>query len=695
MISRNKSITERKRIASWWIKLEDLSWPSHDGYDRIKYRAEAMARASVTTAMIFGAHFRWDFLPYFTILHDYMATVAEELKKYGVELWDHHSVCLAHRYSTREEMHSVMLHSGPHLPFSPSREAAESWEYKGKRLNDWRMLDVKTRDVLYLPQYTAEAFCYRNPDFVESYIDYATNLVRETGISGLSADDPIHFMQYNSCACPHCREALRKRSGIELPDATDLSFWGNFDNPAWIDWIDLRFEAAGDFFRRLSEALPTGFRLTTCGINSASPIADAAGSDASTVLKGCNYINLEMSGNTPPYKKDSATVNCDIATRLVTSSHHQGTARGADVRCFSTGFGFTEVAANTVWAVTKMLDSDCWFSTLKDRLGLPEHILKSLPDEHDVAGRAFGYEKDHPELFDGASIGQLAVYYSEETRTHTFFGACERGYYSDYHKTLELLFDAGISPHTVFDFPEKPDKYPLVLMPSPVKLTDSELKALDGYIKARGRVIVYGPTCISGHAVIYELQNSPSLPSAEEFFSSVRDGINHRSARWMTDTEFLPTSDACDFNEIRNGLYFCPRRITSGGISDALLALTRRFMKPLPIETVDTEGYLVTLFEKEDAYTVRLLAKEFDTGIDEELDRQRFHRSRVNYVNRAEPIGVKNEIRVASSIIPEAYTPFNSGRPLITTDGKTHTVSLPEKAPFIILYFKKQNKARA
>ena len=39
---------------------------------------------------------------------------------------------------------------------------------------------------------------------------------------------------------------------------------------------------------------------------------------------------------------------------------------------------------------------------------------------------------------------------------------------------------------------------------------------------------------------------------------------------------------------------------------------------------------------------------------------------------------------------PEAYTPFNSGCPIITTDGNIHTVSLPEKAPFIILYLKKQ-----
>lgn len=119
-------LQEPKRIVSWWIKLGDLDWPNHDGMDRIKHRAEEIARANATTAMIFGTHFRWDFLPYFTLLHDYLATVAEELHKCGVELYDHHSVNLVHRYNTKEEMRHVMLHSGPHLPFSPSGEAAAS-----------------------------------------------------------------------------------------------------------------------------------------------------------------------------------------------------------------------------------------------------------------------------------------------------------------------------------------------------------------------------------------------------------------------------------------------------------------------------------------------------------------------------------------------------------------------------------------
>ena len=92
--------------------------------NKIKRRAEEAAKANVTTAVLFGAHFRWDYLPYFELLHDHIAATAEEFHKYGIELYDRHSVNLIHRYDTREEMRHVMLHSGPHIPFSPSREAA-------------------------------------------------------------------------------------------------------------------------------------------------------------------------------------------------------------------------------------------------------------------------------------------------------------------------------------------------------------------------------------------------------------------------------------------------------------------------------------------------------------------------------------------------------------------------------------------
>lgn len=257
------------RMTTWWIRWEDLNWPTPDNVDKIKRRAAAFAEANVSAAIIFGAHFRWDYLPMFPLLHDYMAEVAQELHKYDIKLFDHHSVNLVHRYNTREEMRRVMRDSGPHLPWCPTWEAAANWEYQGKKLNDWRMMDVKTGKPLYLPQYTGEGFCHRNLDYIAAYKAYLKQLIDDTGIDGLSADDAMYYASFNACGCAHCRAELKRRTGMELPPVTDQSFWGNWDNPAWHAWIDLRQDATGEFYSKVAQDLPKDFMLTGCGSDSA------------------------------------------------------------------------------------------------------------------------------------------------------------------------------------------------------------------------------------------------------------------------------------------------------------------------------------------------------------------------------------------------------------------------------------------
>ena len=248
-----------ERFVSWWIQWSDLNWPNPDNFDAIRRRADLMAESNASTALVFGTHFRWDWLPYWEILHDYLATVADELHRRGLKLFDHHSTVLIHRYDTREEMRNVILHSQPHLPFSPSREAAATWTFRGRRLNDWRTVDTVTRRTLYYPQYAAEGFCHRNPEFMDSYREYVKKLLADTHVDGLMCDDAQHFMHYRSCACPVCLAAFRERAGIELPDADDATFWGNWDNPAWKMWIDLRYEATTEFQRAVRSVLPPDF----------------------------------------------------------------------------------------------------------------------------------------------------------------------------------------------------------------------------------------------------------------------------------------------------------------------------------------------------------------------------------------------------------------------------------------------------
>lgn len=676
-----------ERIATWWMHWPDLQWPDSDNLDRIKARAEDFAKADVTAAMLFGAHFRWDFLPVFPLLHDYIATVAEQLHQYGIKLFDHHSVNLIHRYSTREEMRRVMLDSGPHLPFSPTFEAAETWQYKGKYLNNWRMLDVKTGKPLWFPQYTSQGFCHRNPEFREAYQDYVKYLISETGIDGLSADDAVYYMDHNACGCEHCRKELQRRANIDLPPVEDTSFWGNWDNPAWHHWLDLRFDSAGEFYGALRKSLPENFMLTGCGASSASARAVMTATDARTFLQGWSYVNMELSGNTPPYKHDPKTVNISIPERMVNSSHHQAAAREKQTGAFCTGFAHSTENANIVWALCKMLGADAWIGTLKTRLGLPWHILNTLPSEQDIVGKAFGFEKANPALFAGEVVGQLGVYFSYETRNHTLYGSLNKGYYQDYSKALLTLFQNGICPHTVFTFPEDASIYPVILLSGVAKMTPAEKEAMERYLASGGVVIALGPTDIEGCDNRWQLPNKLDI-DPDSFFTTVPDGILVQRPKWFSHTAIETPALPDSWQTPEKGLYYHPHRLGDSN-QEKLLELVKRFMKPMPICVTAAKGYLCTMLEDKDGITVQLLAEDYDVDINHELDERRNHRSRVNLLTRIAPAGVDGHITVKTASQPVVYTPFNSESAVISMAEGSCSITLPENCCYAILRFPK------
>ena len=685
-----KRLTSPRRLINWWMTWEDLNWPNHDIHEKIKRRAEASARASVTTAVIFGAHFRWDYLPYFTLVHDYIGTVAEELHKYGIELYDRHSINLIHRYDTKEEMRHVMLHSGPHLPFSPSREAAASWEYNGKKLNDWRMIDVTTGKPLYYPQYASEGFCYNNPDFLEAYCLYAKQLIADTGIDGIASEDSVHYMHYLSCACPHCKGEFKRRTGLDLPGINDRSFWGNWASDAWREWIDMRYDTGKRFFENLTRALPSDFPMITCGSNSADYGAPGKSCDARVFTSGgSNYVHSEMCGNTPAYKNDPVTANTTIINKMVAFSHHQAIARENNIRSFSTGYGFTEASANIIWAVNKMQDTDCLFSTLKARLGLPDHMLRELPEEPEIISKSFAFEKEHPELFFGEALASVGVYFSSKTRDHSFFGNIQKGYYRDYADTLRELFSSGIGVHTVFEFPENTEKYSVIAVPSAVEMSDSEISAMKKYAARGGIVLVSGPSQIPECKNEWRLETCPKIDDPMDFFDSIAYGVWHKSAEWIVKTTVPESSEECSWREVYSGIFYNPHRISDGKITDSFIGLCRRFIKEMPVNILSAKGYLATMFETERGIALHLLAEDFDTDIDHKLDEMRFHRSRVNYVNKVEPIGVGEPIMLKAQGNIKVYTPFSDEPHKVNVSDGVYTVDLPKNTAYAIIQFQK------
>ena len=673
-----------ERFVSWWIEWADLDWPDADNLDRIRRRADRMAECSASAAIVFGTHFRWDWLPYFEIVHDYLATVADELHRRGLKLYDHHSVNLVHRYDTRREMRDVILHSRPHLPFSPSREAAAAWRYNGSLLNDWRMIDTTTLKPLYFPQYAAEGFCHRNPDFIAAYCRYVEKLIADTAIDGISTDDTKHYMHFRSCACPVCRRALMERAGIDLPPASDAGFWGNWDNPAWRDWIDLRFESTAIFQKAVRDVLPENFPMMSCGGNSAGGNAPSSGSDAVHFLKGCNVQHLELCGNTPPYKHDPGTWNRPIITHFANASYDAAAAERAGARCVCVGFGFVEATANIIWAVNKAMGANCWFSTLKGRLGLPASELAKLPDDISPAGRAFGFEKRHPELFGTRLIRQLGVFFSRETRDHTLFGSLTAGHSQDFSQTLQLVAGAGIGAGTVLEIPENTDEYRLLVLPGVARLTERETVRVRNFAAAGGKVLINGPSGLPETASPWHLPARSEKPFWQ--FAPGTAGKGAGVMEWKAAAVAAPDLSGAAWREVAKNIWYHPARLPDRGLADSMLELVRKYLRPLPVKLDGTGGYLATMHRRDDgAVIVHLLAADFDTDIDRRLDEMRTHRSRVNLITRAEAANVPASFSVETELEVEAYTPFDDEGATVRRCGNTVRVDLPRNCAYVIL----------
>ncbi|MBO5868211.1 MAG: hypothetical protein J6Q54_04815, partial [Oscillospiraceae bacterium] len=370
------------------------------------------------------------------------------------------------------------------------------------------------------------------------------------------------------------------------------------------------------------------------------------------------------------------------------ASHHQACAREKHTRAFNTGFAHTTIVADHAWAISKFLGSDAWVGTLKPRLGLPDHILETLPKEEDIVGEAFGFEKQHPELFSGDLIGQLGVYFSYETRNHTMFGNLAQGYPEDYMQTLSLLFRNGICAHTVFTFPEDAKTYPLILLPSPLKMTEAEQVALSKYLEAGGKVLVSGPAALPDCKRTWTLPNRVST-EAGNLFITIVNGVSIQRPGWATDTKAEPATEPDAWTEVRPGLYYNPHRLQDAMNTEKYLTLCKEFARPLPLDVQAAEGYLVSVFDSGDRYTVQLLAEDYDVDIDHHLDSIRFHRSRVNFITKVLPAGVGTPISIATRQVPKVYTPFVDGQTKISVKDGICTLELPEDCSYAILDFPK------
>ncbi len=628
----------RMRALSWWVTLPDLEIGNESVFDRIRQRAETFARANADTAVIFGAHFRWDFLPFWDILHDYLKETARILDEYGIQLFDHHSCTLIHRYNNPAEVRELMFKYMRHLPFPPSREAAASWSFNGERLDSWRMIDRRTDAPAYVRQYSADMFCFNNPGFRKAYRKYLQRLLPETGIRGLMCDDMIYFGGFYQCSCPHCRAKLK----FELPPASDTSFWGNWGNPRWIGYLRMRRESVGEFMKYVKASLPENFPLMSCCTSGAYGGNNCNAQSPHEFLRGDNRLNLEICGNEPG----------DVPERLASCSYHAGISKKYHVPVTAIGYGFFPDSAEHLWALNHLNGFSTWFSTLKGNLGLSGELLKELPDDASPVARAFAFEKAHPELFSGELRSACAVYFSETTKTDSFFGACETGSTLDYRELMSHLSRAGIPAETIFSFPENASGIPCVFLPSAAVMTPEEKSGMEQYLASGGKVFSFGPENLTG---------MPQHP----------DG-SFEDLHWLQHQQF-GYSGKDEWVKLRNGFFRNLSRRPSG-----IMELVHQHGARLP--EIRAEGFAVSLRGN----TAHLLALDYDIQL-HPLDRSRKQRSSVDLIEHAFVRNTAARI-YTDRAVEKVFCPLG-GSALI----RQNVIELSGNPMYLILCFQEKN----
>ena len=667
-----KTPHEHIRAVSWWLTYDDFKFPDKDIADKIRWKADNMAANGVNTAIVFGAHWRWDWMPVWTMLHDLIATVADACHQRGIKIYDHHSATLAQRYRTREDLRRIRLRHPHHISPAPTFDVGASWEYNGSKLDSWRMLNVTDGQVSFQPQYDTVEFCMNNPDFVSAYCRYVKLLFDETGVDGLSCDDGTFYSYFISCGCEHCRNRFRNEYGLALPPVDDLTFWGNWQNPDWRRWVDLRHATSGDFLQKVRSAMPPNAGLFACMSSASSPSANSCGQGL-PMMDACNMLMMEMCKNMPD-------LNGDPTGPLPNQLFQAAYAEKRQIPLMSCGYAYTDASANVVWAFSKFIGIDNWLSTNKGRLSIRFSDWDKLPDDSELSGQAYRFERDNPKWFDTRSDADIKIYYSDLSRR--YYGGGVYDFWADYQQAVLKLFKAGWNIGCAIAIPE-PGECPALLLPSVAAISEKEIAAIEAFAAAGGKVLITGPCGLLDETGA--LRGQYTMRYGYEQQLSAWDRKPKFPTDWITAVPQEVLNPAC-WSQLAPGIFYHPVRFNATAFPDVAEVAPElpRFNAP---------GWM--LRRQRDSSGAKLLhgfAADFEIGFDTAVEALRLPGAPWGnrIINSAVPRNAARhlELKLPNIANAELATPFDKEGSKLAVAPGCIAIDLPANCFYFILRYK-------
>lgn len=396
-MDENTAFFRPQKVASWVTVLDDILWPDIKISDRIKKRAAKFAEAGIDLAINYGFHMRFDYSDYFEQLHGYYNEVCEELHKYGIKYMDHYSCNHVQRPRTKEDFYRLHNHHRHHVLLHKDPYAAKFAQYEGHLFQNICEKRVDDSSRGYTMNYQAECFCHNNPEFLEMHKSYLTRLLRDVPMDALEIDDMCDYGSLTTCCCDHCLDRFRRDYGHELPPFEDKtfwgdtskhpSFWGNYENPVFRDWILFKQDGIKDHLKMVKETVGD-IPLVTCCSSTGPIVLNTVSLNLENMSEHLNFLMLENCGqgvNTIEWTRMDAE-----ALQQKDIAHNMNNAPA-----IALSYCAYEPGAYLGWSLARYWGVANWSSTLIGRL---DHDPGDIPDISELIAPCNNWEDRYSSL---------------------------------------------------------------------------------------------------------------------------------------------------------------------------------------------------------------------------------------------------------------------------------------------------------
>lgn len=416
------------RFTSWWLDLSDLGWPDPNLTDKWKRRAETFRKQGANAVVMFGFHFRWDYITVRQRVLGALREISEICHAHGLRVVEHHSATLVHRVRSDADRREIRKRNNHHVPFYP-----DTWEdvrYKGRDVAAWRQISARDGKPVFFDRYTCECFCPNNPDYQEAYLDLIRDHLEAVPVDAIMSDD-LHFLpDVYSCACRHCRELFQQEEGEDLPAPEDRNFWENHDNPAFRKWLQARYRWNARHYERLHAILPKEVMLWGCASNCISPHLANIGFSPQHFAPHFDALFHEIFHQNQPHK-DKVEISSDMAGFASLARHYQ---KPLVALCY----------------VNRPEDLPTWVHLLSHHHARP-WVSRQVRTEHPTPEEEL--LRDGYSFPKGSKVGRESiqvVVFSESFRDRLGPAGAEE-YVERYRQVCAEILSRGGEPHVLFD----------------------------------------------------------------------------------------------------------------------------------------------------------------------------------------------------------------------------------------------------